>query len=1261
MANKTVDQKVGEEERREDATKSMETPSGREELEELAQQTIDDIRTRADGVATEGTSLLESSLGNLQAEPDEVAQAKAALDVVNGEIGQLAAVRQDEVREVVAEAEGVEPFGRAGFLSEVETNLEEAHTVDDVLSVLKEVLRSQKDRGDLRLLFDNFRFAPMDGSEKSLDIEDFFEEQIRSLDGALEEPGFKDGSIDEIKRDAKTMIEELVLPRLEGEEDPELLTTMNKIQEKVAVQDYDMKSLVDFLNSYRRLSKGREKVFDKFVFKDSLKKKDSLLDTKDAIRLLDTEPGLLEKIDVINTGGLDQSLGLFGTSGASGISEQYGRFADLRAMPLRSLELVKDNEYFHIKSSAVEAGAVALITEERLKEIREFVGEDLEELKAEQVSEYYKRIESLPPDQKEFCRRVYQEGRFEGDFSAIGSNVFFELIKDDVTFSKIKECYSRGLIKSFYQIGELEKIPSLNEEDIVMVAEMGEGLSVSRALLGEARKLTQRDFSAYREMRDKFGVALPEDKTGIVRYLNGIKAIPVEDLDTFYRWQEQRKNSYNGISGLFASLEEALAHRGELSELTEFYRNNPNADAFVLNFAVRDGTDLSIIVRSIKVFQTSPEQQKAVDIFLKFYSSPSSEMKNMALELTLQLVSGDSSMTIEERYKQVEDIFIKNNIPFVGKQAKTCAVLHPRIEVQNNSSPELRALHSENARRLLLFKDLLRANFNSLNSNLEQYLTVFQGGQKVLDKYEVGGQLTGEEEEELKRFFGKVNALSENTRKTDKFYKFDLSGVSLGENLQALKHNFGVREGQTVTGRFEEAFLKRIGIGSFSEALTYYDDLRKSTDTRNKEFAATGQISLSGEDLIKGVSADFFGSNLDRGFYSPEFIGAETVLAKDLAKKSDFTPWDTDVVKVGSLTIEEVAESSLAAGYGDFIVVIRDLGQFHKTANGQPLVGDKDKLELFKTEGLEENHYGIRTGFGSTEVSALIVRDNILNDKKRLDSLKFSIAKKGFYIPICNKEGKVVFTPAEFEKYKRFANRPDKYQGGKIEVTSLSFTRERLEGVLGNLEHSPKDILNLLEEDFKDSLDSDVGVWEGYSLREHTLMMMEQFRKYFSDNANIGDKKFFEVILALHDIGKPWAVSEDVAEKQHEYTKKIIIPVLTQLRYSPEEIKLAVSLIDGDPIGHYLSSGGGRITESAKEILEMAEGSGVPLDKFWQMLLIFYQSDAGSYTEDAGGLNSLDSQFSFGPDKHTMDFSEANKEKIRVLEEEVNFLSSRKQ
>ncbi len=67
----------------------------------------------------------------------------------------------------------------------------------------------------------------------------------------------------------------------------------------------------------------------------------------------------------------------------------------------------------------------------------------------------------------------------------------------------------------------------------------------------------------------------------------------------------------------------------------------------------------------------------------------------------------------------------------------------------------------------------------------------------------------------------------------------------------------------------------------------------------------------------------------------------------------------------------------------------------------------------------------------------------------------------------------------------------------------------------------------------------------------------------------------------------------------------------------------------------------------------MAEKSRLPTKDFWKLLKIYYMCDAGSYTVDAGGRQSLDRLFSFDPKKGEMDFAPEIKFKIDSLGKEI--------
>ncbi len=514
-----------------------------------------------------------------------------------------------------------------------------------------------------------------------------------------------------------------------------------------------------------------------------------------------------------------------------------------------------------------------------------------------------------------------------------------------------------------------------------------------------------------------------------------------DDPDSFFkqRPQDVMKN-YDAIAAELASRGKRL-HQTTLDVAFEnTLRMNP-----------------ALLMRETE-FPFTSEQQTIADLFQRIHKSPSHEIKNMDVEIAEQIARNGDLSTYEDRYRVIEEIFVKNNLPFVGKQEKVCEVLHPEIETRENSSPVLQSLHGTNARRLLVFKDLMRASVQSLNMNLEQYLLVLKNGATVLDRFESGATLDDDETEQLKYFFRKINALTENTRLNANATTFDPDRTSLAENLAALRKNFGVRKGETITDKFTRTFLRRIDINSIDDALRQFINLRSVADTRNREFASSGKIILSPTDLAKGVDSAFFDTFLDRGVYSPEFIGAETEVAKAKAKRTDMTPWDTDVITVGDRDARVIVEDSTASAYGDVIIIVRDRGQFDHTKVGQPLPADSGKMELFRTGGTNSDHFGIRTGFGSTEISALLVKDKIATDDRALSEIKFSIAKKGFYIPVCDKSGRVLFSSNEFETYRAIFRGIDRYHGDPIAVDETwreSLFREDIESVAqteGNLE-----------------------------------------------------------------------------------------------------------------------------------------------------------------------------------------------------------------
>lgn len=226
-----------------------------------------------------------------------------------------------------------------------------------------------------------------------------------------------------------------------------------------------------------------------------------------------------------------------------------------------------------------------------------------------------------------------------------------------------------------------------------------------------------------------------------------------------------------------------------------------------------------------------------------------------------------------------------------------------------------------------------------------------------------------------------------------------------------------------------------------------------------------------------------------------------------------------------------------------------------------------------------------------------------------------------------------------------------------------SLNREKRES-LANVrkEFNPEELMGNLKKDFNLSQEyaSQVGVWEGYTLEQHTLMVMKQYERYFSESmdSSLLSKNEFRMLLALHDMGKARAIMlGENKTKQHEHNKKLIPGVLRLLGIEWKKIDLITEVASQDHIGSYMQR---KITagEAASGIQQIAKKIGVNVYQLFDLLQIYYISDASSYTVDAGGKQSdLDRLFQFkradGKEKGSIDLSEAARQRMTLLKEHV--------
>lgn len=671
-----------------------------------------------------------------------------------------------------------------------------------------------------------------------------------------------------------------------------------------------------------------------------------------------------------------------------------------------------------------------------------------------------------------------------------------------------------------------------------------------------------------------------------------------------------------------------------------------------MNFPV----NIRIIVQSKPGFPNfAPEKlekyKKSAGLLDIISNSSSKEIKKLQNELLEELFDVENPETY---LKQIIDVFEKNNLPLVGKIFRVFEIMHPaqkleeKIKEKSNLSPVL-VKTANTERYALIYKDLLKVAIESGDPSLIGFLKALQTGQSVIGEIEQHGESilegpnnTGKREAAV-RFLNKMDTLYANSH----FGRKNNGERSDSEDIQAriarLKANLGIKGNQSLLKRISALYLRPLGYSTIDQLLDKVNALKTEANTRNINFAREmtdnneGKISLKAGDLLKGINAFSLDKILANGVLAREYLGASA--------GSDSTPFDTDTSAILPDDVQQgfkgIIEASISKGYGDLLIVIRNRGQFQNSDKEPNSAYDKNKYELFGSDVHGQRHQGIRTGLGSTELDALIVQESITADRAKLDRIFFDISQNGFYIPVVDANGKLLYTSELFEQYKT--------------------KNKEIQETLKNKNFKPSELIDVLKQSpyINQLYESTVGVWEGYKLDEHTLMVMGQYEKYFSDKWNpaLVSQEGFRIMLALHDLGKPLAVqSTGNTANQHEYTKKFLPKIFEDSGLGVKESEILVSLATQDYLGKYMKGESG-IEATAKNIKDMAEELGVPAVQLFDLVKVYYMCDAGAYTEDAGGKKALEHLFIFdkitGSNKGQMRFSDSYQQKIQELNKAV--------
>lgn len=465
---------------------------------------------------------------------------------------------------------------------------------------------------------------------------------------------------------------------------------------------------------------------------------------------------------------------------------------------------------------------------------------------------------------------------------------------------------------------------------------------------------------------------------------------------------------------------------------------------------VSDGCD-EIPISRIK---TAPQ------ILNRLSLSNSSEITAHRSAFAKQLLRADLDDDEKMFYslERIEDVFIHNNLPFVGKAFLSFQILHPSASLDSdfdfsepsNISPSLKGLPNNAAqansisgkvknRETVIFSDLLKASFRSNNRSMREYLENLRIGQDLTNKLSSGEiswdrfkQLENDdtsgnvktERDALNIFVQHLNTMYNNTNSGRKSSN-KLTG-DLEQDLMTLVGAFSPTERHKLSDRIVRSFAFFAGIRDFDSAETLLDATAENATLRNKEAVKNG-LKLERGDLVKGIgSVRYLPNILQNGSVAKEFLGDSA--------GSDATPLDTDlsIILENPDSISAGLGATEASGYGPVWLVLK--GDENRSGEGRFSITRRapeeqnqqvdapdinGKLEAFYTGAIGRSHYGIRTGFGSSEIDYFISSSSNVDGTPTPKIIGLETALNGFYIPVLDKtSGDVVFSPEEYDEIR---------------------------------------------------------------------------------------------------------------------------------------------------------------------------------------------------------------------------------------------------
>ena len=350
-------------------------------------------------------------------------------------------------------------------------------------------------------------------------------------------------------------------------------------------------------------------------------------------------------------------------------------------------------------------------------------------------------------------------------------------------------------------------------------------------------------------------------------------------------------------------------------------------------------------------------------IMARLSNSNASELADRSEAFTRELLKLDTDK-IPEALDKIEDVYIHNHLPYVGKNYLVFRTMHPSDNLENDFhfdngriSPVLQQATGDlksgkldqmlNSRDAIIISDLLRASLGSNNRSIREYLATLKNGQTLLDQLSSGelawdtfNQPTNLMDKDTKANYDTLSTFAwhlatiYNSTLPGKEHPYQLIHQQPDQSTEdqsippnALQTDFAnltslikPNSRYTLADRAVRYFAHFVGSEDLAGAERYMDDAVKEADARNRKtaeyLATTKEPKLQPGDLVKGMGGTrgsgirYLSYAFQNGSISKEYLGD--------ASRSDTTPLDADVsiVLYGEQTIDQTMDNMLADGYG---------------------------------------------------------------------------------------------------------------------------------------------------------------------------------------------------------------------------------------------------------------------------------------------------------------------------------------------------------